>query len=217
MGNYRSGLKGTMTSMLALSMLLSCSKSLSIGRGLQRISRSSVRSLRMASMSTFSAVGSMDSSQYHPLSKAATDARGLAIDAVSACKSGHLGLPLGCAEVGALLWGKHLQYNSEDPNWLNRDRFVLSAGHGSMFLYGWLHLAGYALPLDEIKRFRRRGSMTPGHPEFPSSLHQTPGVEATTGPLGAGVGNAVGMALAAKAAGAKYNTHDHRIIDQYVI
>lgn len=86
-----------------------------------------------------------------------------------------------------------------------------------MFLYGWLHLAGYALPLDEIKRFRRRGSMTPGHPEFPSSQHQTPGVEATTGPLGAGVGNAVGMALAAKAAGAKYNTHSHRILDHHVI
>ena len=114
------------------------------------------------------------------------------------CHSGHMGLPLGCAEIGAQLWGKHLSYNPDDPQWLNRDRFVLSAGHGSMFIYSWLHLAGYALPLEEVKNFRRHHSMTPGHPEFPSSEHNTPGIEATTGPLGAGIGNAVGMAAAAK-------------------
>lgn len=128
-----------------------------------------------------------------------------------------MGLPLGCAEIGAELWGKHLSYNPEDPKWLNRDRFVLSAGHGSMFLYAWLHLSGYALPLEEVKNFRRHHSMTPGHPEFPSSEHNTPGVEATTGPLGAGFGNAVGMAAAAKHAAAKYNTEHHAIINHDVI
>jgi len=151
------------------------------------------------------------------LATAARDARGLAIDSISACHSGHMGLPLGCAEIGASLWGKHLNYNPEDPQWLNRDRFILSAGHGSMFIYSWLHLSGYALPLDEVKKFRVSGSMTPGHPEFPSSEHNTPGIEATTGPLGAGIGNAVGMAAAAKMAAAKYNTDAHKIFDHHVI
>ena len=128
-----------------------------------------------------------------------------------------MGLPLGCAEIGAELWGKHLSYNPEDPQWTNRDRFILSAGHGSMFIYSWLHLSGYALPLEEVKNFRRHHSMTPGHPEFPSSEHNTPGIEATTGPLGAGIGNAVGMAAAAKLAGAKYNTDKHTIIDHHII
>jgi len=151
------------------------------------------------------------------LAIAARDSRGLAIDSISACHSGHMGLPLGCAEIGASLWGKHMQYNPADPQWLNRDRFVLSAGHGSMFIYSWLHLSGYDLPLDEIKNFRRHHSMTPGHPEFPSSEHNTPGIEATTGPLGAGIGNAVGMAAAAKLAAAKYNTNDHKILDHHII
>src|SRR5260221_7254148 len=135
------------------------------------------------------------------LSKAATMARGLAIDAVHASQSGHLGLPLGCAEVGAVLFGQTLSYNPRHPEWINRDRFVLSAGHGSMFLYAWLHLAGYAeMTLDEIKRFRQLNSKTPGHPELG---HAPNGVETTTGPLGQGVANAVGMATAAKmAAGA---------------
>lgn len=128
-----------------------------------------------------------------------------------------MGLPLGCAEIGTQLWANHLSYYPDDPQWLNRDRFVLSAGHGSMFLYSWLHLSGYALPLEEVKNFRRHHSMTPGHPEFPSSQHNTPGVEATTGPLGAGVGNCVGLAAAAKLNAAKYNTADHKIIDHYVI
>jgi len=151
------------------------------------------------------------------LATAARDARGLAIDSISSCHSGHMGLPLGCAEIGASLWGKHLNYNPEDPQWLNRDRFILSAGHGSMFIYSWLHLSGYALPLEEVKNFRRHHSMTPGHPEFPSSEHNTPGIEATTGPLGAGIGNAVGMAAAAKLAAAKYNTDSHKILDHHII
>merc|ERR1719305_1656701 len=150
------------------------------------------------------------------LATAARDARGLAIDAISACNSGHMGLPLGCAEIGANLWGKNLQYNPEDPQWLNRDRFILSAGHGSMFIYSWLHLAGYDLPLEEVKNFRVKDSKTPGHPEFPSSEHNTPGIEATTGPLGAGIGNAVGMAAAAKLTQAKYNTEKHKIFDHKV-
>jgi transketolase len=147
------------------------------------------------------------------LAKAANQARGLAMDAVHAAQSGHLGLPLGAAEIGAVLFGHGLQHNPERPRWINRDRFVLSAGHGSMFLYAWLHLSGYDLPLDELKAFRQLHSKTPGHPEF----RETPGVEATTGPLGQGVGNAVGMAVAGKMAEARFNTAEHPILDYHVI
>jgi transketolase len=147
------------------------------------------------------------------LSLAARDARGLAIDAVAACKSGHLGLPLGCAEIGAVLFGQSLRYNPKEPRWLNRDRFVLSAGHGSMFLYAWLHLAGYELSLEEVKNFRQLGSITPGHPEF----HETPGVECTTGPLGQGVANAVGLAMSGQMSAARFNTAEHPIFDHKVI
>ena len=147
------------------------------------------------------------------LSQAANEARGLAIDAVHACSSGHLGLPLGSAEIGAVLWGECLRYNPAAPKWLNRDRFILSAGHGSMFLYGWLHLSGYNLDIEQVKNFRQLHSLTPGHPEF----HETEGVEATTGPLGQGVGNAVGYAVSAKMAAGKYNTADHTIFDQTII
>merc|ERR1719487_2931833 len=108
-------------------------------------------------------------------------------------------------------------YNPDDPTWINRDRFILSAGHGSMFIYSWLHLAGYALPKDELAKFRQPDSMTPGHPEFPSSHHNTPGIESTTGPLGQGVANAVGMAVAAKMAGAIFNTPEHTIFDHNVV
>lgn len=146
------------------------------------------------------------------LQQAATQARGLAIDAVHACSSGHLGLPLGAAEVGAVLYGSELRHDPADPGWINRDRFVLSAGHGSMFLYGWLHLAGYDLPIEEVRNFRQLHSKTPGHPEF----GETPGVECTSGPLGQGVGNAVGMAIAAKLAGATFNTPEHAIFDHNV-
>lgn len=147
------------------------------------------------------------------LSKAATQARGLAIDAIHACSSGHLGLPLGCAEIGAVLFGNGgLRYDPTAPKWLNRDRFVLSGGHGSMFIYSWLHLAGYALSLEEVKNFRQLGSETPGHPEFGDTV----GVEATTGPLGQGIGNAVGHALSGKRAAAKFNTTDHTIFNHHV-
>ena len=148
------------------------------------------------------------------LARAANEARGLAMDAVHACSSGHLGLPLGCAEIGAVLFGHALSYNPAEPRWLNRDRFILSAGHGSMFLYGWLHLAGYAsVPLEEVKKFRVLHSKTPGHPEF----HETDGVEATTGPLGQGISNAVGYAVSQKMAEARYNTSEHKIFDHHVV
>ena len=147
------------------------------------------------------------------LQQAADQARGLAIDAIHACSSGHLGLPLGAAEVGAVLFGQDLQVDPSDAEWINRDRFVLSAGHGSMFLYGWLHLAGYDLSLEEVKNFRQLHSKTPGHPEF----GETPGVECTTGPLGQGVGNAVGMAIASKMAAAHFNTPEHEIFSNQVV
>ncbi len=147
------------------------------------------------------------------LAKAANQARGLAIDAINACKAGHLGLPLGCAEIGAVLFGEKLNIDPKQPRWINRDRFILSAGHGSMFLYAWLHMSGFDLPKEEIKNFRKLHSKTPGHPEF----GETPGVECTTGPLGQGIGNAVGMAVAGKMAAARFNTADHEIFNYKVI
>ena len=147
------------------------------------------------------------------LSRAANEARGLCMDAVQASQSGHLGLPLGCAELGAVFYGYALKHNPDKPRWIGRDYFVLSAGHGSMFLYAWLHMSGYDLPMSEIKRFRQLHSKTPGHPEF----FETPGVECTTGPLGQGVGNAVGIAVAMKMAAARFNTSEHRIFDQHCI
>ncbi|MEZ6115155.1 MAG: transketolase [Pirellulaceae bacterium] len=147
------------------------------------------------------------------LQQAANISRGLAIDAVHACSSGHLGLPLGAAEVGAVLFGEGLSYHPANPKWLNRDRFILSGGHGSMFLYSWLHLSGFDLSLDEVKNFRQLHSKTPGHPEYA----ETPGVEATTGPLGQGIGNAVGYAICGKMAAAKFNTADHQIFDYHVV
>ncbi|PAW70263.1 MAG: transketolase [Verrucomicrobiia bacterium Tous-C5FEB] len=147
------------------------------------------------------------------LSKAANEARGLSMDAVHACNSGHLGLPLGCAEIGAVLFGESLRHCPDAPKWLNRDRFILSAGHGSMFLYGWLHLSGYGVSRNDLKNFRQLHSVTPGHPEF----HETPGVEATTGPLGQGVGNAVGYAISGKRAAARFNTAQHVIFDHHVV
>jgi transketolase len=147
------------------------------------------------------------------LEKAANQARGLAMDAVHACNSGHLGLPLGCAEVGAVLFGHALSLNPDEPRWINRDRFVLSAGHGSMFLYAWLHLSGFDIPMEQIAKFRSLHSITPGHPEF----RETPGVEATTGPLGQGIGNAVGMAVAGQMAAARFNTPAHTIFDYHVV
>lgn len=146
------------------------------------------------------------------LQKAANQARGLAIDAIYDKSSGHMGLPLGCAEIGAVLYGELLNINPSAPRWLNRDRFILSGGHGSMFLYAWLHLSGYAVSMDDIKAFRTKGSRTPGHPEFQCC----PGVECTTGPLGQGIANAVGFALSAKHAAARYNTAEHEIFNQNI-
>src|SRR5947207_12931744 len=128
------------------------------------------------------------------LSKAATEARGLCMDAVQASQSGHLGLPLGCAEMGAVLYGYALKYNPDEPRWINRDIFVLSGGHRSMFLYACLHMSGYDLPMSEIKRFRQLYSKTPGHPEFGETL----GLECTTRRLAQGVGNSVGLSIAKK-------------------
>ncbi|MGV3662411.1 MAG: transketolase [Prosthecobacter sp.] len=147
------------------------------------------------------------------LAQAANEARGLAMDAVHKCSSGHLGLPLGAAEIGAVLFGQNLQCDPADPKWLNRDRFILSAGHGSMFIYSWLHLSGYDLSIDEVSKFRALGSHTPGHPES----FETVGVECTTGPLGQGIGNAVGFALSGKMAAATYNTAEHTILDNHII
>src|SRR5258705_4285486 len=118
--------------------------------------------------------------------------RALAMDAVQAANSGHPGMPMGMAEIAVALWKRHLRHNPANPAWPNRDRFVLSNGHGSMLLYALLHLTGYALPMEELKRFRQLGSRTPGHPEY----GHTPGVETTTGPLDQGMANAVGMARA---------------------
>lgn len=148
------------------------------------------------------------------LSRAANEARGLAMDAVHKSSSGHLGLPLGCAEIGAVLFGAALSFDPEEPRWLNRDRFVLSAGHGSMFLYSWLHLAGYPLmTLEQVSNFRVMGSLTPGHPE----QHETDGVECTTGPLGQGVANGVGLAVSGKMAAARFNMPDYKILDNHVV
>ena len=137
--------------------------------------------------------------------------RFLAVDAVQKANSGHPGLPMGCAALAYTLFTRHLRFNPTDPHWFNRDRFVLSAGHGSMLLYALLYLTGYDLSLDDLKNFRQFDSKTPGHPEF----GRTPGVEATTGPLGQGVGNAVGMAIAEAHLAAVYNTPDQAIVDHY--
>jgi transketolase len=135
--------------------------------------------------------------------------RFLAIDAVEAANSGHPGMPMGMAEIAEVLWRGHLKHNPADPDWPDRDRFVLSNGHGSMLLYALLHLTGYALPLEELRRFRQLGSRTPGHPE----VGVTPGVETTTGPLGQGLANAVGMALAEALLAAEFNRPGHTIVD----
>jgi transketolase len=137
--------------------------------------------------------------------------RALAMDAVQKANSGHPGMPMGMAEIAEVLWRRHLRHNPGNPAWPDRDRFVLSNGHGSMLLYGLLHLTGYNLPIDEIKRFRQLHSKTPGHPEY----GVTQGVETTTGPLGQGIANAVGMALAEKLLAAEFNRDGFAIVDHY--
>ncbi|QBG47304.1 transketolase [Verrucomicrobia bacterium S94] len=137
--------------------------------------------------------------------------RGLAMDGVQAAKSGHPGMPMGMADVAAVLWAKYLKHNPVNPQWPDRDRFILSAGHGSMLHYSLLHLAGYDLPIEELKNFRQFGSKTAGHPEY----GHTVGVETTTGPLGQGVTNGVGMAIAEKMLEARFNTDNRTIVDHY--
>ncbi len=137
--------------------------------------------------------------------------RALAMDAVEAAKSGHPGMPMGMAEIAVALWRRHLKHNPADPRWPDRDRFVLSNGHGSMLQYALLHLTGYDLPIDELRNFRQLHSKTPGHPEYGS----TPGVETTTGPLGQGLANAVGMALAERLLAAEFNRPGHVIVDHH--
>ena len=136
----------------------------------------------------------------------------LSADAVEKAQSGHPGLPMGFADVAFVIWMQFLRFNPHDPQWPNRDRFILSAGHGSMLLYALLNLFGYDLSLDDIKQFRQFGSKTPGHPEY----GHTPGVEATTGPLGQGFANGVGMALAGRLMAERFNTGDAKIIDHYI-
>ena len=137
--------------------------------------------------------------------------RALSMDAVQQANSGHPGAPMGMADIAEVLWNDFLNHNPTDPNWPNRDRFVLSNGHGSMLIYSLLHLSGYELPLSELKQFRQMHSKTPGHPEY----GYTPGVETTTGPLGAGLSNAVGMAIAEKALAAQFNKESFDIVDHY--
>ena len=136
----------------------------------------------------------------------------LVIDAVEGAQSGHPGLPMGAADYAYFLWLRHLRFDPSDPSWPDRDRFVLSAGHGSMLLYALLHLSGFDLSLDELRRFRQWGSRTPGHPEY----RHTPGVETTTGPLGQGLGNSVGMAIAGRMMAERFNTGSHEIISHRV-
>ncbi|WP_025678138.1 thiamine pyrophosphate-dependent enzyme, partial [Paenibacillus massiliensis] len=140
-----------------------------------------------------------------------TTIRTLAIDAIEKAKSGHPGMPMGSAPMGYQLFAKTMNHNPDHPTWINRDRFVLSAGHGSMLLYSLLHLSGYDLPMEEIKQFRQWGSLTPGHPEF----GHTAGVDATTGPLGQGIAMAVGMAMAEAQMAATYNKDKFNVVDHF--
>ncbi len=146
------------------------------------------------------------------LEEVAKSIRSLSIDAIEKANSGHPGLPLGCAELGAVLYGEILNHYPAEPKWINRDRFVLSAGHGSMLLYSLLYLSGYGLKKEDLMNFRQLGSPTPGHPEY----WCTPGVETTTGPLGQGFANGVGMAIAERMLAGRFNTDKHRIIDHYI-
>jgi len=155
----------------------------------------------------------LDASTKEMLGKIANTIRQLAMDANQRANSGHPGLPLGCAEIGAYLWGYAMRFNPHNPLWLNRDRFILSAGHGCLLQYACLHLTGYDLSLEELKNFRQLHSKTPGHPE----KLDTPGIETTTGPLGQGVGNAAGVALGIKLLSERFNTENIKLFDNKVI
>ena len=145
------------------------------------------------------------------LQKSANIVKGLAVDGVEKAQSGHPGMPVGCAEIGTLLYTEVMEHNPQDPKWPDRDRFVLSAGHGSMLLYSLLHLSGYDLSLDDLKNFRQLNSPTAGHPEY----GHAPGIETTTGPLGQGIANAIGMALAEEMLATKFNRPGYEIVDHY--
>ncbi|MCP5011155.1 MAG: transketolase, partial [Aestuariibacter sp.] len=144
-------------------------------------------------------------------SSAANAIRMLTVDAVQRAKSGHPGAPMGMADIATVLWQQFYQHNPANPDWVNRDRFVLSNGHGSMLQYALLHLSGYDVGIEDIKQFRQLHSKTPGHPEY----GYTPGVETTTGPLGAGIANAVGMAIAEKTLAAQFNRPDFSVVDHF--
>jgi transketolase (EC 2.2.1.1) len=137
--------------------------------------------------------------------------RALSMDAVQKANSGHPGMPMGMADIAEVLWRDVLKHNPNNPAWADRDRFILSNGHGSMLQYSLLHLTGYDLPMEELKNFRQLHSKTPGHPE----LGYTPGIETTTGPLGQGLANAVGMAIAERTLAAQFNRPGHDIVDHY--
>ena len=137
--------------------------------------------------------------------------RALSMDAVQKANSGHPGAPMGMADIAEVLWNGYLKHNPKNPQWPNRDRFVLSNGHGSMLIYSLLHLSGYELPMEELKNFRQLHSKTPGHPEY----GYTPGVETTTGPLGQGITNAVGFAIAEKMLAGQFNKPGHNVVDHY--
>ena len=147
----------------------------------------------------------------HSLEKIALSIRSLSIDAINKANSGHPGLPLGAAELATYLYGVEMKYDAQDPSWINRDRFVLSAGHGSMLLYSILHMAGFGISIDDMKSFRQVGSKCPGHPEY----GVTPGIETTTGPLGQGIANAVGLAIGERMMAAKFNGPEAKVFDHY--
>jgi len=161
---------------------------------------------------TTAAVAASPASSQETLQRDMANAlRALAMDAVQAANSGHPGMPMGMAEIALALWSKHLRHNPANPHWANRDRFMLSNGHGSMLLYGLLHLTGYALPIEELKRFRQLGSKTPGHPEYGCA----PGVETTTGPLGQGIANGIGMAIAERLLADQFNRPGFDVVDHH--
>ncbi|MBS7203050.1 MAG: transketolase, partial [Haemophilus parainfluenzae] len=137
--------------------------------------------------------------------------RALSMDAVQKAKSGHPGAPMGMADIAEVLWRDFLKHNPNNPKWADRDRFVLSNGHGSMLIYSLLHLTGYDLSIEDLKQFRQLHSKTPGHPEY----GYAPGVETTTGPLGQGITNAVGMAIAEKTLAGQFNREGHEIVDHH--
>jgi len=143
--------------------------------------------------------------------KAINTIRLLSADGIQKANSGHPGLPMGAAPMAYVLWNNHLKTSAKAPKWADRDRFVLSAGHGSMMLYSLLHLHGYKVSMEDLQSFRQEGSKTPGHPEF----GHTDGVETTTGPLGQGIANAVGMAVAEARLAAEFNTDDFKVVDHY--